>query len=303
MKASHKKSLFIMAILGIIILLSGCGALNQLEEPFSMRLANEQGMVNSLDVDTKNGSIAIYYWNESFIKVEGEKRVNGLGDLESKLENISINYAVKANQLHIYASFPDDANKLFKNVNYGASLNVYIPEDIKNLSDYKINTSNGSIGVHGFDGSFDLRTSNGSVNLSDCNGYFKAKTSNGGIDLSQIKGQMDMTTSNGPIKFSNCFLSDASHYFNTSNGSIKGDLSLPLTGNVNMSTSNGSINLTVPSNTAADFVANTSNGSISVRGLPVVYSRDEKTSKTGRISNGGVRLELKTSNGGISLGQ
>ena len=300
---SSKKILLMMAVVGFAILFAACDAFNQVTEPFTLALPSGQISANGLDIDTKNGSIQVYYWNESFVKVEGEKRVNGLGDLESELEKISINYAFEANQLHIYASFPDDMNKLFKNISYGASLNVFIPKGLENFSDYKMNTSNGAITVNGFDGLFDLRTSNGGINLSNCNGVIKTKTSNASVDLSNIKGQMDVTTSNGQIKFSNCFLTDASHYFNTSNGSIKGNLSLPLSGNVSLITSNGSINLNVPSNTAADFVANTSNGSISIRGLPVIYSSDNKTSKTGKINNGGVRLELKTSNGSINLGE
>lgn len=302
MKSSNKTLLF-LTILGLIILFAACDAFNNVTEPFTLALPSGQIAANGLDIDTKNGSIQVYYWNEAFVKVEGEKRVNGLGDLESELEKISINYAFEANQLHIYSSFPDDMNKLFKNISYGASLNVFIPKAFGNFSDYKMNTSNGAITVNGFDGLFDLRTSNGSINLSDCNGVIKTKTSNASVDLSNVKGQMDVTTSNGQIKLSNCFLTDASHYFNTSNGTIKGDITLPLSGNVSFVTSNGSINLNIPSNTAADFVANTSNGSISIRGLPVVYSSDNKTSKTGRINKGGVRLELKTSNGSINLGE
>ncbi|MFW6249127.1 MAG: hypothetical protein ACOC4J_05095, partial [Bacteroidota bacterium] len=143
-------------------------------------------MANALEIDTKNGRIEVYYWNESVIKVEGEKRVNGLGNLESEIEKITINYAVHANRLHIYASFPDDINKLFKNVNYGASLIVYIPEEIGQFSDYEMNTSNGSITLSGFDGHFDLRTSNGRVKLSNCSGSIKAKSSNGSIELSDV---------------------------------------------------------------------------------------------------------------------
>jgi len=302
MKSCNKTLLF-LAILCFIFLFASCDAFNQVTESFSLALPSGQITANGLYIDTKNGSIQVYYWNESFVKVEGEKRVNGLGDLESELEKISINYTFKANQLHIYASFPDDINKLFKNISYGASLNVYIPKGVGNFSDYKMNTSNGAITINGFDGLFDLRTSNGSINLSDCTGVFKAKTSNASVDLSNIKVQMDITTSNCQIKFSKIVLTDSNHDFSTSNGSIKGDLTLPLSGNVSLITSNGSINLNIPSNTAADFVANTSNGSISIRGLPVVYSSDKKTSKRGKINNGGVRLELKTSNGSINLGE
>src|SRR6056297_601894 len=269
----------------ILFAFTACDELNGIEEPFTMVIPVGEITANGLEIDTKNGGIEVYYWNESFIKVEGEKRVNGLGNLESEIEKISVNYAVHANQLHIYASFPDDINKLFKNVSYGVSMIVYIPEETNKFSDYEMNTSNGSITLSGFDGHFDLRTSNGSIELSDVN------------------GQIDITTSNGPIKFSNLFLTESTHSFDTSNGSIKGSVTFPLSGNVRLVTSNGSIDLSVPSNTAADFVANTSNGGISINGLPVTYTSDDKTSKMGRINNGGVRLEMKTSNGSINVAQ
>jgi len=294
--------LFIM-ICCILFAFTACDELNGIEEPFTMVIPVGEITANGLEIDTKNGGIEVYYWNESFIKVEGEKRVNGLGNLESEIEKISVNYAVHANQLHIYASFPDDMNKLFKNVSYGVSMIVYIPEETNKFSDYEMNTSNGSITLSGFDGHFDLRTSNGRVKLSRCSGSIKAKTSNGSIELSDVNGQIDITTSNGPIKFSNLFLTESTHSFDTSNGSIKGSVTFPLSGNVRLVTSNGSIDLSVPSNTAADFVANTSNGGISINGLPVTYTSDDKTSKMGRINNGGVRLEMKTSNGSINVAQ
>src|SRR6056297_3639593 len=302
MQFKNRTPMLLALIIGILFVMTACDELNEIKEAFSFEIPSGQIAASALDVDTKNGSIEVFYWNESFIRVEGEKKVSGLGDLESEMGKIDINYDFKSDQLYVYASFPDDMNKLFKNKSYGANLIVYIPKGVAVFNDFHANTSNGRIIMEGFDGAFDLRTSNGSIELTDCTGSIKAKTSNASVDLSNIKGEMDITTSNGSIKLSKSFLTGSYNHFNTSNARINGEITLPLSGSVSFITSNGSINLTVPENTGADFTANTSNGSISIKGMSVNYSNDGKTAKSGRINDGGVRLELKTSNGSISLG-
>src|SRR6056297_1410874 len=303
MKFKNRTPMLLALIIGILFVMTACDGLNQIKDPFSFDIPNGQIAVNTLEITTKNGSIEVFKWNESFMRIEGEKSVSGLGKLETEIEKIEINYDFHGNQLHVYASFPDDMNKLFKNVNYGANFIIYIPKEGAVFNDFEAKTSNGRIIMNGFDGMFDLRTSNGSIDLTDCTGSIKANTSNASVDLSNIKGEMDIATSNGSIQLSKCFLTGSYNHFNTSNARINGDITLPLSGSVSFITSNGSINLTVPPDTGADFTANTSNGSISVKGMPVTYTNDNKTTKSGRINDGGVRLELKTSNGSISLGK
>ena len=264
MKFKNGTPMLLALIIGILFVMTACDELNEIKDPFSFDIPSGQIAASALDVDTKNGSIEVFYWNESFIRVTGEKKVNGLGNLESEIGKIDIKHEFRSDKLYVYASFPDDINKLFKNTNYGANLIVYIPKGVAFFNDFQVNTSNGRIIMEGFDGVFDLRSSNGSIELTDCTGSIKAKTSNASVDLSNIKAEMDIVTSNGSIQLSKCFLTGSYNHFNTSNARINGDITLPLSGSVSFITSNGSINLTIPPNTGADFTANTSNGSISL---------------------------------------
>jgi len=303
MKTNNKKHLLWILILVILFFFASCEGLNQLKEPFSTVISAQQPTIRLLEVETKNGRIEIRQWDESFIKVEGEKTVNGLGDLESHLEKIEIKTVYESDQLFIYASFPEDLNKLFNNISYGARFMIYIPEELSALEEFEIKTSNGKIDMEGFAGIFDLRTSNGSIHLSDCSGSIKANTSNAAVELADVQAQMDITTSNGYISFSKCFLTGSTNRFSTSNGRINGNVTLPSSGHVSFITSNGYVHLSLPENTNADFITTTSNGNISIKDFRVIYTSDQKTKKTGRMNNSGVHLVVQTSNGNITIDQ
>ena len=290
-------------LLLFIFILTACDGISQLKEPFSYRMPIENQGVKQLSVNTKNGTIGVKYYDQAAISIEGEKTVNGLGDLESHIKKIEIKYIYESDQIHIYASFPNDVNKFVQNISYGAHFTIFIPQELSALDDFQIKTSNGKIDMDGFAGKFDLRTSNGAIHLSDCSGSIQANTSNAAVELSDVQAQMDISTSNGYISFSNCSLTGSNNYFSTSNGRISGTLTLPLSGHANFITSNGSVHLTLPENTHADFVTTTSNGNISIKDFRATYTSDQKTTKTGRINDSGVQLVITTSNANITISQ
>lgn len=129
---------------------------------------------------------------------------------------------------------------------------------------------------------FDGNNVNGGVEARDLTGPISLHTVNGGIRLSTATGDAEANTVNGGI---------------TAEVRAHGDRPL------RFNTVNGSITLTLPRGLGADFDAETVNGGIESDFAVTVQGRMNPRHLTGRIGEGGRRIEMKTVNGGIRLRQ
>ncbi|WP_379155394.1 DUF4097 family beta strand repeat-containing protein [Paenibacillus sp. sgz5001063] len=116
-------------------------------------------------------------------------------------------------------------------------------------------TSNGTLTVQNVQGEVKLVSSNGALNLGNIDGSLYAKSSNGKITInSPITGEWECSSSNGKIVVGLPASNDATITADTSNGSLKGDVSWKGDDNshgtavlgsgthkVSLSTSNGSV--------------------------------------------------------------
>lgn len=116
-------------------------------------------------------------------------------------------------------------------------------------------TSNGSMTVQNIQGEVDLASSNGSIELENIDGALSAKSSNGKVTIhSAVTGNWKCTSSNGKITVGLPTVTDAKITANTSNGSLKGNISWDREGDsygtavlgkatytVDLSTTNGSV--------------------------------------------------------------
>lgn len=126
----------------------------------------------------------------------------------------------------------------------------------------------------------DLETSNGAITIENTERDARLKTSNGKIKVRNHRGDLDGKTSNGQIE---------------------ADMVLPKDGECKLETSNGNIILSIPSTTSAEIEASTSNGNVTVQGLDIVVSKMERTEFEGEIGDGDGDIELKSSNGNITI--
>lgn len=126
----------------------------------------------------------------------------------------------------------------------------------------------------------DLRSTNGRVQASDVQGQIRLKTTNGTVSAENIGGSLQASSTNGKVT---------------------GTFSRSLNGDVSLSTTNGGIQLTLPDDTDADISARTTNGSIRSDFPITTQGSLGKHSLEGRMGKGGPRIELQTTNGGISI--
>ena len=127
-----------------------------------------------------------------------------------------------------------------------------------------------------------LKTQNGAVRLENIQVVrVVASSTNGGISGRAVAGAVEAATVNGGIQM---------------------DLEA-VSGETRLSTVNGGVALTLASGVNADLEATVVNGGVQVQdGLALTANERSRQRVAGRIGNGGPRLVLQTTNGGVRVG-
>jgi DUF4097 and DUF4098 domain-containing protein YvlB len=164
----------------------------------------------------------------------------------------------------------------------------------------RLKSSNGSIRVEKLRGNLDAQTSNSSVELDGVDGDATAHSSNGRIRAEGVRGTLDADTSNNSVT-AIVDRPDRPVRVETRNGSI--DLTLPtgFTGGVKAHTSNNGITLRMGEPVNARVLARTSNSGVSSDFEARMRGELRKNEMDAEIGNGGMLLDLETSNGAIRL--
>ena len=125
------------------------------------------------------------------------------------------------------------------------------------------------------------------------------RTENGAVRIESIQGQMTLVSTNGPIVGRDLSGSvDAS----TINGGIDINL-VALNGDSKFTTLNGPAVLTVGANVGAEIEATAVNGRVDMQdSLPLTTSDRSPRRVAGRLNQGGPRIVLNTTNGGVRVG-
>ena len=164
-------------------------------------------------------------------------------------------------------------------------------------------------------GSISLQTSNGRITAKDLHGEarqdvqrrdlrretvgrLEVKTSNGRIELSQVNGVVQAETSNGPVRIDGGTLAQNGR-IRTSNGPIDSRAKLDADATYELRTSNGRVNL-VLHDPDVRIDLRTSNGDIDLD-TEVSVSEFGRSRLVGRIGEGRSQLNVRTSNGDITL--
>ncbi|OQX89084.1 hypothetical protein B6D60_00195 [candidate division KSB1 bacterium 4484_87] len=200
----------------------------------------------------------------------------------------------------------------------------------KNTGNVSVQTSGGDIELYDVGAQVKATTSGGDVVVRRSSGDVKVVTSGGDIDLTDIQGKISATTSGGDIEATtvmkgikvttaggNIELVDIRGFIDakTSGGDMKAELTLQdfsKDHHVTMNTASGDIELRIPAQLPATIKARLkvtprarddydiiSDFPISIK--KEKEGRNEIISATGEINGGGDVIELKTTNGNISI--
>ena len=127
---------------------------------------------------------------------------------------------------------------------------------------------------------------------------FFGETVNGGVQATGLHGNVETVTVNGGIDVSTTGYAEAT----TVNGSIEATLGrADWQGDASFQTVNGGITLNLPANLSADLRAETVNGEFESDFPVTISGRFGPRHVSGKIGDGGRRLDLRTVNGAIRL--
>jgi DUF4097 and DUF4098 domain-containing protein YvlB len=259
-----------------------------------------------LSVETFNGSVDIYGWDEDKIDISGTK----YGPSQDEADNLRVDIDASPDSVSIRVPRP-----AMRRNNQGARIEIKIP---RNTRIDRVTTSNSSIHTEDGAGTARLRTSNGTIRVIDLRGDLEAETSNGPIELQGVNGDVRAHTSNGHIRAERI---EGSLEAITSNSGVNVDIARP-DKPVRIDTSNNGVELTLPPNFSSDvhidtvnapitlrmaestnarISARTSNASISTEVAVRAQGELSRNRLEGVIGSGGPLIDLATSNGGIRL--
>jgi hypothetical protein len=293
----YRKTLYLTALLLVVVSLSACGANIRLN-PFTAEETVTQSFTTAgaprLVVEMFNGSIDVATGSDNTVQVDVVKRGGGMSQAAAQddLKNVEVTMTQDGDTIRVVAKRADQPVDFG---NTGASAKLRVPNgailDLRSsngpvttsgpVGDVKAQTSNGPITARGSLGQLDLNTSNGPITIDGGRGSIDAETSNGPVDITADDAVVVGRTSNGPVRFS---------------GSLA-------QGRSEMRTANGTIAVTLPPDAQFVVDATTSNGKIHSDFAVTAQSFSDNHLRGAVGNDPGTTLELLTSNGSIDIRQ
>ncbi|MFC2105144.1 DUF4097 domain-containing protein [Candidatus Bipolaricaulota bacterium] len=290
----RKSILWLLALAGALLALSGCMGLPLYEATQTLEGSFDVTGVVDLDVSTSNARVTVR-------GVEGQTSVEVIATLRSRGGSL----VEAANRVaQIVVEMLHDGNHIMLSYDAGAhpwnvrryssvDFEITVPPTV----DIEVGTSNGRIEISAVTGILDLDTSNGAIDVSDVFGELVASTSNATISVDTYEGTLDLDTSNGRIEMESVTgVIDAQ----TSNGRIAFSGTLIEGMDHRMATSNGRIDVVLPTDASLIIDARTSNASISTNLLLIGDTEGREWNAVLNPPATGT-LTLQTSNGGIEI--
>jgi hypothetical protein len=268
-------------------------------------VTNTNGSVKALHV---RGSVSLTsrFGSIAVDDVSGDAEVhggNGSVDVQSVRGRATVNNSFDTTTVHdVGRDFVFTGNNSRVEAgNIGAAANITTTFDSVTVSNaggnVTVKDSNGNVSV--VDAKADVTIDNrfGSVRAERVRGSADVDNANGSVSVGEIGGNVKIHTT-----FASAFVKGAggSVDVQNQNGAVSvSGLRAPCHA-VTLNTTFSSIKVVLPDNAGYDVNARTTFGHIATE-VPITTSHLGEDMLTGRIGNGGCKLELKTANGGITI--
>jgi lia operon protein LiaG len=163
----------------------------------------------------------------------------------------------------------------------------------------EIDVGAGAVQVTQARGDLSVDTGSGGVTVSDARGEsISIETGSGDVTATSLNSsQLSIDTGSGNIQVTSLTAPQVS--LETGSGSVTADLNGEIW-NVNVETGSGDVTLKVPPTLAAEVDIETSSGDIETD-FEVAVTRHARDHMTGRIGEGGGKIDIETGSGGIKL--
>jgi hypothetical protein len=281
-KKIHASALFLFVFLFILSIgiQSACAVVVDSDISRSSRsIRHKEELHKSFPLDSDgrfslknvNGSIVIETWSRNKVDIYAVKATKY--DREN-LRRVHIEIESSRNEVAV-----DTIYERRRNIRAWVDYEIKVPEGVE-LS--FVRSVNGNVHLSGGFSDVTARTTNGRIELENAAGDINLASTNGGIKAYDIMGNITARSTNGGITLEILTLED----------------------DIKASSTNGgiSIRLRDGEDIHADLRARTTNGTISFD-FPITIhsSRISKRYIEGRIGDGGIQIDLSTTNGSIRI--
>lgn len=164
-----------------------------------------------------------------------------------------------------------------------------------------IASTNGNVAANNISGDLEVNTRFGLVKVENVRGNLNVENSNGSVSASEIRGDAHVRTSYAPVFLKGI---DGGVDVQDSNGVIGVSGLRGGCNDITLKTTYSPIKISLASNANYNITAHTVYGSINTDFPVTVTSRsssESSSSMTGTIGKGGCKMELTTSNAGITI--
>lgn len=161
-----------------------------------------------------------------------------------------------------------------------------------------LTTSNGHMELRGIEGSGPVTTSNGKIHLVNVKGRHDVRTSNGRVEINGMDGDGEVRTTNGSIKLINV---RGAFQASTTNGSIYFEGELTQSAACRLESSNGSVKVNLTGNPSLKIDARTSNGKVRSELQASTVTLEEKNHLVATVGEGEGELFVRTTNGSVHI--
>lgn len=311
-----KQSFFVaLVLIAAAFLSSACNEFLPVSERDSIQRIYKVEPGGKLSVDSDMGSIEVRAGalNEVRMDVNREARGATREEAAQNLKNLRIDFRQEGNNVYVYARRPGDD---FFPGSWNNRLRLRFIVTVPDRYNLDLRTGGGSISVNDLEGTIQARTSGGSLKFGQIQGQVNGRTSGGSITVDGGTGPMDVETSGGSIRLGKVNGRVRAHtsggsisvdevqgqiQASTSGGGVRASITRQPEGDCELSTSGGSIHARLRRDLNLDLTAKTSGGSVRSN-LPITIQGEVSRNRLeGRMNQGGPRLLLHTSGGGISI--
>ena len=240
-------------------------------------------------VDTETGSVTVRTADREDVHVDIVKQSSSVTadvtDLEFRTEH-------RDGRLRLFSEWTG-GDPLFGS-RPGMDLDVTVPSTLPVGS---AGTATGAVDVAGTTGDLSVTTSTGAVEVRDVAGDVDASATTGAVELRGVEGMAAATASTGAVEIRDVGrLGDVE----TATGSI--DVDVPaLAGDVTVEATTGSVDAALASDLDAELRVSTTTGGITFEGVDLDVDRREEDLVAGTLGEGGPRLDVETTTGGVTL--
>jgi hypothetical protein len=222
-----------------------------------------------LTVQNQQGLVDVAGWTDDAVELDVTRRTT----LDrSALQRATVESAVDDGVLSVESQFEDRRARNRVTVD----IRIRVPGDV---SVRALQTANGDVQARDVTGDADLLTRNGNVSARNVDGFPRLESTNGNVTAENTAGLDRARTLNGNV-----------------NVEVRRIRSETLA-----ASTNGSVTLSVPPTLDADVVLTVGNGNVTVADVSLSNERRIATRVTGRLGDGGPRLEGRTVNGDVTL--